>query len=268
MRKGLAVSSLAWRPEEEAEALDLLARHGVGGIELAPATFVPDWDWGPGVAEDYRRKMHDRGLAVPALQGIFFGIPGLALFGDRVGQERLVAHCGRVAHLAVRLGARVCVFGAPALRRPGRPFAEAKAEAIDVLGRCAAAAWAEGAALAFEPNPEIYGCAFATTLAEAWEVVSAVAHPGLGIQWDGGQIEVSGAGDDQALVDSAQRCIHAHASQPGLGPFSPPAPAHTRLAAALPAAASPWLSLEMKAAGLPALDEALTRVREIYVNVL
>lgn len=267
-RKGLAVSSLAWRPEEEAETLRILRRRHVGGIELAPATVVPDWDWGPGVAEAYRSRLHDQGLAIPALQGIFFGIPGLALFGDRAGQDRLVAHCGRVAGLALRLGARACVFGAPALRRPGRPFAEAKAEAVDVLGRCAQAAWAEGAALAFEPNPEIYGCAFATTLAEAWEVVSAVGHPGLGVQWDGGQIEASGAGDGPALAASAPRCLHAHASQPGLGPFAPPAAAHARLAAALPAAASPWISLEMKAAGLPALDEALLRVREIYADVL
>jgi sugar phosphate isomerase/epimerase len=102
MRKSLAVSSLAWRREEEAEALAILARHGVGGIELAPATVIPDWDWGPGVAEDLRRQMHDRGLAIPALQGIFFGIEGLALFGDRAGQDRLVAHCGRVAGIALR----------------------------------------------------------------------------------------------------------------------------------------------------------------------
>jgi sugar phosphate isomerase/epimerase len=267
-RKVLAVSSLAWRPEEEAAALALLVGRRVGGIELAPATVVPDWDWGPGVAEAYRNRLHDFGLAVPALQGIFFGIRGLALFGDRAGQDRLVAHCGRVAHLAMRLGAKTCVFGAPALRRPGRPFAEAKAEAVEVLARCAAAAWNEGAALAFEPNPEIYGCAFATTLAEAWEVVAAVDHPGLGIQWDGGQIQASGAADGPALAASAPRCLHAHASQPGLGPFAPPAPAHARLAAVLPDAASPWLSIEMTAAGLAALDEALARVREIYADVL
>lgn len=267
-RKGLAVSSLAWGREDAEEAMAILVRRGVGGIELAPATVVPDWDWGPGVAEDLRRRMYDRGFAIPALQGIFFGIKGLALFGDRAGQDRLVAHCGRVAHLAARLGASVCVFGAPGMRRPGRPFAEAKAEAVEVLGRCARAAWAEGAALAFEPNPAIYGCEFATTLAEAWEVVQAVGEPGLGIQWDGGQIEASGAGDNPALAASAARCLHAHASQPGLGPFAPPAAAHARLAAALPAAASPWLSLEMKAAGLAALDEALIRVREIYANVL
>jgi len=268
MRKSLAVSSLAWRREEEAEALEILARHGVGGIELAPATVIPDWDWGPGVAEDLRRRMHDQGLAIPALQGIFFGIEGLALFGDRAGQDRLVAHCGRVAGIALRLGARVCVFGAPGMRRPGRPFAEAKAEAVEVLGRCARAAWAEGAAIAFEPNPAMYGCEFATTLAEAWEIVQAVGEPGLGVQWDGGQLEASGAADDPALAASAPYCLHAHASQPGLSPFTPPAAAHARLAAALPAAASPWLSLEMKAAGLSALDEALLRVREIYADVL
>jgi len=267
-RKSLAVSSLAWRREEEAEALKILARRGVGGIELAPATVIPDWDWGPGVAEDLRHRMHDRGLAIPALQGIFFGIKGLALFGDRAGQDRLVAHCGRVAGIALRLGARVCVFGAPGMRRPGRPFAEAKAEAIEVLGRCARAAWAEGAAIAFEPTPVIYGCEFATTLTEAWEVVQAVGEPGLGVQWDAGQLEISGAADGLALTASAPYCLHVHASQPRLGPFASPAGAHARLAAMLPMAASPWLSLEMKATSLAALDEALLRVREIYADAL
>lgn len=267
-RKHLAVSSLAWRPEEERDILTILRHWQVGGIELAPASLIPDWHWGPGVAEEYRSKMQDHGLKIVALQGIFFGIKGLALFGDRTGQDRLVQHCAWVANLAVRLGASVCVFGAPTLRRPGRPFAEAKSEAVEVLGRCAEAVFAEGVALAFEPNPEIYGCSFATTLAEAWEVVKSVDHPGLGVQWDSGQIEISGAQDEDALVASADRCLHAHASEPGLRPLAPSTVAHARLAVALRRSASPWLSLEMKAAGVSVLHNALGHMRRIYADVL
>ena len=70
MTMRLSVSNLAWPADSDSAALDLLARLGVQGVEVAPTRLAP-WEsiTRPQLA-DYRHKLGSFGLRASSLQAI------------------------------------------------------------------------------------------------------------------------------------------------------------------------------------------------------
>src|SRR5262245_39561082 len=125
----IAISNLAWPDHADNEALARVSALGLQGVELAPAKALGGWEAASlDRAADYRSRLADLGLVVPALQAITFGVAGARLFGEGIERERLAQHLSFVAKLARALGARACVLGAPTLRDPGELSAQ---EAFD-----------------------------------------------------------------------------------------------------------------------------------------
>ncbi len=213
----LSVSNIAWLPEEEPEALTMLAEEGVDGLEVAPSLAFGRFDVSSGRVEEYRRRVADHGLEVRALQSILFGYPGLQVF-DPGSHEALLGHLSGVAAIGSRIGAQVLVFGSPANRRRGQL---SPAEATERAGglfrhigdRCAA----EGISLAIEHNPAEYGCDFLNSLAEGATFVEVVGHDSIGLNVDTGGLVLSGGDYLQRLLE-APPFLHFHLSEAHLAP--------------------------------------------------
>jgi sugar phosphate isomerase/epimerase len=265
--RSLGISNLAWPPDAWRDALRLVRESGLDAIEVAPFDFFKTWDADDDAVRALRDEIAGAGMTCAAMQGILYQAPHVHLFTSTEARAALRAHLARVARFAELLGASACVFGAPKLRDPGElPAAQAWDIAVDFF-RAVAPVFADyGAAIAFEANARLYGCRFVTTTREAVELVTAVDHPGCGLQIDTGTLFLEHE-DPDVLRAAAPLAVHAHVSEPNLAPIGSSGVDHEPIAAALRASGyAGSLSIEMKAVPdwRAAVAGAVTLVRGAY----
>lgn len=265
----LAVSNLAWRPEEAERAYALLAEEGVGGLEIAPTLAFPDAadPLAPDASElaDFLRRTGRRGLATVSMQSLLFGRDGARLFGTEAARAEFEDGIGRAVALAGRLRIPNLVLGSPVQRRIPEGVARPDAERIarDALRRLGDRAQAAGATLALEPNPAAYGANFLVTLEEAFAFVEAVDHPAVTLNFDLGALRLDGEEHraERLFRRCAARISHVHLSEPHLAPVPQDAGATDALLRRLRGAGRRgWISIEMRAVpgdGLEAVRRAV-----------
>jgi D-psicose/D-tagatose/L-ribulose 3-epimerase len=265
----LSLSNIAWPPDAQDEAIATLKSLDVTAIEIAPFNVFHTWDVGLDRVRDLRLRLDDVGIACPAMQGIVFNVTGAHLFRSAESRLLLHAHLVTIARVAGVLGARACVFGAPKLRDPGdlQPE-EAFDKAAEFLRWIGPAFANEGSVLAFEPNATAYACRFVTTTAEAIDLVSYVATPGIGLQIDTGTVFLE-AEDPAILTRAVPYAAHAHISEPALAPIGTSGVDHRPLARSLKAGGYEGsISIEMKSthAWREAIHKAVALTREVYLT--
>ena len=215
----LAASNIAWPRHLAAEALAVLERAGIGGLEAAPGLlFDGDWtDVDSAVARATRADLEVRRIEVPALQGILFGQEHLRLFGDRTSRDGLADHLVNMGRLAQGLGAGVLVFGAPRNRVRGDLGERAALDrAVDFFRHVGERLAALGVTLTIEPLPRAYGCDFIHTVQEAAELVERTGSSGIGLQLDVGSLSMADESPDSLIPDVVHILKHVHASEPHL----------------------------------------------------
>ena len=218
----LAVSNIAWTPDEDAAAVAVLQEFGVTRIEVAPTV---RWTAPLEVSEDealaYRAQWRARGIEIVALQSLLFGRPELTVFGSDDTRAAMVTYLAGICRLASGLGATRLVFGSPANRRPGLlGDAERDRIATRFFRALGARAYEHGTVVCIEPNPAEYGCEWIRSVTEAAALVEAVDHPGFGLHLDAGGMLLHGdaAADVEAALARPGVC-HVHASDPMLAPL-------------------------------------------------
>ncbi|MGF1449616.1 MAG: sugar phosphate isomerase/epimerase family protein [Opitutales bacterium] len=243
----LAISNIAWSAEDEAALLPQLQARGVRGIEVAPTKIQPSWDAiTPESVREYRTRLDDAGLHIPALQAIVFGRADLQFF-DPQTHAAFGEHIRRVAGIAHQLGAQVLVFGAPKNRKRGQiAFHEAWSMAVEFGGKLAEICQAEGVVLGWEHNPVEYGCDFVTNHADARGLVDAIGSPGLQLHLDAAGLHLCGGDIARQIAEVGPFC-HYHASEPMLEPLTGDSVGQAQALRAVAATGCvEWVSIEMK----------------------
>ncbi|MGJ4925553.1 sugar phosphate isomerase/epimerase family protein [Bradyrhizobium sp. HKCCYLS2038] len=267
----LAISNIAWSPEERAGAYASMRRHGVAGLEIAPGLFfagaADPFEPDEAEAASVLAEVADAGRALVSMQSLLFGVQGAALFGDADAQARFIAGMHRAIALAGRFGIPNLVFGSPTQRVVPEGLASDAARDIAVgvfrsLGDAAAAA---GTRLGVEFNPAVYGTNFLTTHDEVADFVAAVDHPAVTIILDLGALHMNGHFEDVEAIARrlARHVSHVHVSEPLLGPApAQPEQAARAMRAMRAAGYDGWFSVEMKRPGdgLAGVDAALERL--------
>ncbi|MBU1346883.1 MAG: sugar phosphate isomerase/epimerase [Alphaproteobacteria bacterium] len=220
-----AVSNIGWRPDEQDDALALLARSHVHGVETAPGLAFPS-EADPlhpsrSSLDAFETKLDGHGLRPVSMQSLLFGDPQAQLFGDNAQRTRFEARMRAAIDLAGRMKIANLVFGSPASRSlpPGRSSDTAGAEAL--FRRLGEACLNAGCRLGLEAVTERSGTNFLNTTAAALAFVMRVDHPAIGLTLDTGAMF---ANDETAavleIVDRHGRWIsHVQISAPGLNGF-------------------------------------------------
>lgn len=251
MAELLSISNIAWPPDSDDEAIALSCGLGFSGVELAPSKVLEAWgEWIRGqdnAYDSYSKKLKDRGLAIPALQAIFFGVAGCSLFASHEKRQAMRNHFVRIARLAGRLGSGACVFGAAATRDPGDlGQKEADRIALDFFAELAPIFHDEGCCLSLEANPSYYKCRYVTHTSQAIELVRAVDHPGFRVNIDTGTIIIN---DEPPTIigEALPYAGHFHVSEKGLAPLGSSDSNHRLLGVQLRQANyHGWRSVEMR----------------------
>jgi sugar phosphate isomerase/epimerase len=265
----LAVSNIAWRPEEAESALDRLTALGVPGLEIAPGLAFagePDPIQPSQVAIDrWRSGVQRRGMTLVSMQSLLFGQADAALFDDQAGRQAFETGVGAAIDLAGRLACPNLVLGSPTARRIPDDLEPAKAEAIaqDVIGRLGDRCRSVGAILSLEPNPAAYGANFLNTFAETVAFVGALGHSAVRVNLDLGALTMNGETSSvlSGLSHTVDLIGHVHISEPHLAPAPADVPALTEVLSALRRTGREgWVSIEMRSADGDNLDRLATSV--------
>ena len=217
----LAISNIAWDIAEDTSVAKLLGKFGVYAIDVAPGKYFPD----PASAKDediakIRRWWADHGIEITGMQALLFGTTGLNVFGESKSQQAMLEHLRAVCRIGAGLGATRLVFGSPKNRnRSGLSDAEALEHAVCFFRRVGNIAQEHGVIVCLEPNPTRYGANFMTTSAETAQVVAAVGHEAIRMQFDTGALTINREAPDAVLENSARLIGHVHASEPDLVPL-------------------------------------------------
>jgi sugar phosphate isomerase/epimerase len=222
----LAVSNIAWSYGNRLDAYAILRDHGFGGLEIAPGLLFAEeaTPFTPSSAGVSARlaELEKAGLRLVSMQSLLFGVEGAEVFGPPAAVERLKHGLTQAILLAGRLGIPNLVFGSPRQRvvPPDFDVAEQIERMRAVFRPLGDLAAANGTVLAMEPNPAEYGANFMTNFPDTLEVVKAIAHPAITLNFDLGALHMTNALDkiDAYIAASAPHLSHVHLSAPFLGP--------------------------------------------------
>lgn len=266
----IAISNIAWPPEDDAAVAGLLAELGVAGIEVAPTVIWPlPVEVTRAKADAFREAWEHRAIRIVALQSLLYGRPDLLIFGTAEKRAETLDYLRGVFRLAGWLGAPSLVFGSPRNRRVAGLSATVREKiATDFFRAAGDAAMEQGVVLCLEPNPREYDCDFVRTADEARALVDAVGSPGFGLHLDSGTMTLAGDTPDTLMDGVPPR--HFHISEPHLAPVGRESVVdHAAFSAELQRAGyEGWCSIEMKAPSerdsLQILRRALEFARIVY----
>lgn len=267
----LAISNIAWTEAAEAEILSLLGKKGVSAIELAPSRVWKNWEFTAEAGDRYRKALQSQGLTCSSLQALLFQQPDLKVFGTPEQRAALMQHLQRVADLAVVLGAKPMVLGAPKNRDRGDLDEKtAFAQAVELFAELGDYCARLEVCLCLEPNPIAYGCNFITDSNRGAHLVRTVNSPGFRLHLDAAGMHLAGEEVVSAIAHAADVLEHFHISEPNLGDFTAPTVDHAAIAQALQTIGwDKWITIEMRATDQPveSVKQAIDTVRAIYEAV-
>lgn len=217
----LAISNIAWDVAEDRAVAKLLKTLAIDAIDVAPGKYFPD----PIHATDedianVKQWWANHGITIIGMQALLFGTTGLTLFGDSKCQQAMLAHLRAVCRIGAGLGATRLVFGSPKNRdRCGLSDNETQEQAVGFFRRLGDMARDQGVVICLEPIPSRYGANFMTTCEETSQVVGAVDHDNIRMQFDTGALTINGESADAVLEQKANLIGHVHASEPDLLPL-------------------------------------------------
>lgn len=256
----LAVTQIAWQPQEEAAALDLLRERGFSALEIAPTLVAGQnpYDDTQAAADFTASLRRGWGLSVCSMQSIWYGITG-SIFGPE--RQMLLDYTKRAILFAQAAGCGNLVFGCPKNRV--LPQGATPEEALPFFRELGDYAASHGASVNLEANPPIYDTNFINTTAQALDMVKQVDSPGFRFNLDFGTIVENGE-DVELLRGHVGEIAHVHISEPYMAPLQK-RDGHSRLAnLLLEENYGGYVSIEMKAAGLDILSEAMDYVAEVF----
>ncbi len=222
----LAMSNIAWSPDERLKAYALMADMKILGLEIAPGLFFHQsknpFKPSPSEARRALSEMEAEGLSLISMQSLLFGVQGAALFEGADALERLERGMIQTIDLAQRFAIPNLVFGSPNQRRvpKGMFMDRATAHAKDVFRRLGDYAAEAGTVISIESNPPAYGTNFLNTLNEAAAFVVAVDHPNIALILDLGAMHMNGEFCDllDYLLKVGGLLNHVHVSEAQLAP--------------------------------------------------
>jgi sugar phosphate isomerase/epimerase len=269
----LAISNIAWKPQEREAVYTFLAGQGVHGLEIAPAqAFAGEPDPvapSPAAVLAFRSETERYSLELVSMQSLLFGVTDALLFGAHAQRERFQQGLARAVALAGRLGIPNLVLGSPANRAipDGMSRAEAERIAMNVFRAVGDLCLAANAKLALEPNAAAYGTNFLNTIGETLAFVQRVGHPAVSVNFDIGSLHMNGEMGEAAewFAKAMPFVSHVHISEPNLAPAPKDAGQFESLARAILACGyRGWFSIEMRAAG----DDNLAGVKAAITGCL
>jgi len=217
----ISISNIAWDAREDIEISAILNSLGIDSIDIAPSKYFSDINK---TTEEEVVKVKEwwlkKGINIVGMQSLLFGTKGLHLFGENSSVNKLERHLQKICKISSYLGAKKIVFGSPKNRDRGNlNDDEVKDKSVKFFRSLGEYASDNGIVVCLEPNPERYGANFMTTSKETIEIVRAIDHEAIKMQFDTGSLTINNESAEIILKDNADIIGHIHISEPDLLPI-------------------------------------------------
>lgn len=267
----LALSQIAWAPQDQPAVFSLLRESGFSAVEVAPGRVAgPDPYERPAEAAVFAASLaEEHGLAVCSLQGIWWGLVG-SLFG--AGRPDIAAATRGAIRFAKATGAANVVIGGPKQRV--MPSAEELAERgsspreMEAVAAALFHEWGEyavlhGTCIGLEALPPTLETNFMNATEDAFTMASRADSPGCRVNLDLATLLANEEPFD-ILRGRMDQVNHIHICEPGGGPLAA-WDRHEKMAALLREEGyGGYVSLEMGEQPLSILQEQLPRFAGVY----
>jgi sugar phosphate isomerase/epimerase len=269
----IAISNIAWDVSDDESIAELLNKHEIDAIDVAPGKYFSNISTASTSEIDRVRKWWlAKGISITGMQALLYGTTGMNMFGDHDTQEAMLTHLASTARICAGLGAVPLVFGSPKNRdRSHLSNDQTHTVAIDFFRRLGNIADQYQVKFCLEPNPTCYGANFMTTSAETAQIVMDVDHPAIQMQLDTGAITINKENSEQIISEFGSLIGHVHLSEPNLVVLGDSDTDHESMAEAIKKLSDiQTVTIEMlttvKEPKLPAIERALKFVVRHYRN--
>jgi len=269
----LAISNIAWQPEEETKMISLITSHGVEGIEIALTKYWVE----PTLATEHeiaelKKRFDSVRLSIPTAQALLFGHPELVLFGTDEDRIKTFEYIFKICRVSSEMGIKSLIFGSPKNRLRGKISGDSALEiAADFFHQLAYEISPLDITICIEPNPVEYGCDFIRTTGEAIELVQKVNHQNFRLNLDTSAIFLNHEEPEFIIPQCIPYTNHFHVSEPYLNPIGTMNNNHRIIAKVLQDCNySGWISIEMRS-GLTKRNDAIILsaiefTKSVYLN--
>lgn len=216
--KNIAISNLAWSRAEDDHIFKIMANLQVSLLEISPFRESAEIKViNNGSAGNLKKRLHDYGIKVVALQALLYRFPELVIFQDKMTRKKTLNHLENVIDFASEVGAKSLIFGSPKNKLRGElEYDSAFRIATDFFGRLAERACLQQVSLCIEPTPAAYGSDFIRNTDEAVRLLKAVNNSALRLNLDIGSLVVNKENIEDTIQKSMRFIGHVHISEPFL----------------------------------------------------
>jgi sugar phosphate isomerase/epimerase len=177
--------------------------------DFAPTVHYGSWENTPDVLPAHPYLAHSTKIC--ALQSLFFGVQGASLLKDDDSFAKLLGHHERLVALAASAEVSFLIYGSPGTRA-GRIEGLSESRIHARICQLADIAAAKRVKLCFEVNSPKFGCEYLTTNAALLELLDVLAHSGLGLHLDVGQMFEEGIDVVSFVKSNLNTLVHLHLS--------------------------------------------------------
>lgn len=230
--KNIAISNLAWSQTEDDQIFNIMATLQVSLLEISPFRESADKKvMSNESAHNLKKRLHDYGIKVVALQALLYRFPELVIFQDKTTREKTLNHLVHVIDFAHEVGAKSLIFGSPKNKLRGElEYDSAFTIATDFFGRLAERAKLQQVSLCIEPTPAVYGSDFIRNTDETVALLKAVSSSALRLNLDIGSLVVNEENIEDTIQNNMQYIGHVHISEPFLKMITLDSSFHKRIA--------------------------------------
>lgn len=266
----LAISNIAWNPDEQKSVYELLSVNNVQGLEIAPSLLFIDemdpFDPSPGALSSVLREIESYNLQLVSMQSLLYGAVDAQLFGHSEQHDRFEQGLLRAVNLADRMNIPNLVMGSPSNRAIPDDMSRQIAEplAFDLLRRVGDRCLKARTKLALEPNPVAYGTNFLNSLSETIDFLEELNHPAVSLNFDLGALYMNDEVNEAASIYERSKALvsHVHISEPHLAEVPKNTSCFATLARTiLSLGYKNWFSIEMRAGddNIAAIERAVSK---------
>lgn len=248
----IAVSVIAWNPNEDKHALHMVHEAGIKNVEVIPSRMWSANDDGMfHKKESFLKLLQIEKLTPVAMQSLLYGRPDLSIFGTKDQLEETKSYFNKIIDAASSVGIKKLVFGSPKNKlRLQRTKDEADKEAFLFFEYVGKLSHEKGITFCIEPTPSVYGGDYLSTTREVVSLLEQMKIPSISLNLDIGAILTNNE-DVEAIIKLSSPFIgHVHISMPELEPVTTDTELHNTVASALRNQGyEGFVSVEMKAVG-------------------
>ena len=215
----LSISNIAWRKEENLQAINILKKFNIKYLEFAPTLLK---QYHNNISFKKIKKYYSNiSIKTYSMQSILYNKKEHFMFGTKIHKKNLIKEVKKKIDLGKFLGVKIIVFGSPNIKKNilNKKLVDLWPEAIDFFKIIEKDLKKNKITMCIEGNPKSYGGDYITDTVTALEIVKTINSKYLKLNLDMGTTISNKENIEQIIKNNLEYIGHVQLSLPKLKPI-------------------------------------------------